>query len=80
MLRKIIKFPKMKVLFIVSVTALFFACREQGNKEESRPNILFILTDDQKWNTIHSLDNPYIHTPHLDKLAEEAFIFLNINP
>ncbi|MCK5801910.1 MAG: sulfatase-like hydrolase/transferase [Lentisphaeria bacterium] len=42
---------------------------------ESRPNILFILTDDQRHDTIGALGNPHIHTPNLDTLAENGFAF-----
>lgn len=39
-----------------------------------KPNILFILTDDQgAW----TLDNREIHTPHLDRLAAEGMKFEN---
>ena len=32
-----------------------------------RPNILFILADDQRWDTIGALGNPQIQTPNLDR-------------
>jgi len=35
----------------------------------SRPNILFFLTDDQRFDTIHALGNRRIHTPLLDRLV-----------
>lgn len=38
-------------------------------------NILWFCTDQQRWDTIHSLGNPYIHTPNLDRLAEEGVAF-----
>lgn len=38
-------------------------------------NILFIVTDDQRFNTIHALGNPDIITPHLDKLAHMGTAF-----
>lgn len=42
-----------------------------------RPNILFILSDDQRWDTIHALGNPEIETPNLDRLVEKGFHFNN---
>lgn len=39
------------------------------------PNILFICTDQQRWNTIGALGNPYVHTPFLDQLVEEGVSF-----
>jgi arylsulfatase A-like enzyme len=43
----------------------------------ARPNILFILSDDQRWDTIHALGNPEIDTPHLDRLVDRGFVFDN---
>src|SRR4051812_3846043 len=46
--------------------------------KSNRPNILFILTDDQRWDTIHALGNPEIQTPNLDRLVESGFHFNNV--
>ncbi len=43
----------------------------------SKPNILFILTDDQRWDTIHALGNSEIKTPNLDRLVQKGFHFNN---
>lgn len=42
---------------------------------ERRPNILFILADDQRFDTIAALGNPAIHTPNLDKLVSRGTAF-----
>ena len=42
---------------------------------EGAPNILWICTDQQRWDTIGSLGNPHIRTPHLDALAKEGMAF-----
>ncbi len=39
------------------------------------PNILFIFTDQQRSDTIHSGGNPVIKTPHLDRLVREGTLF-----
>ena len=31
--------------------------------------------DQQRWDTIHSLGNPYIHTPNIDRLVKEGVAF-----
>lgn len=38
-------------------------------------NIVFILTDDQRFDTIHALGNPDIQTPHLDELVASGISF-----
>ncbi|MBR2411630.1 MAG: sulfatase-like hydrolase/transferase [Clostridia bacterium] len=40
-----------------------------------RPNVLFIVTDDQRWDTIHALGNDEIITPNLDRLTYEGCAF-----
>ncbi|MCB0646274.1 MAG: sulfatase-like hydrolase/transferase [Saprospiraceae bacterium] len=39
------------------------------------PNILWICTDQQRWNTIGALGNPFVKTPNLDKLVKEGVSF-----
>ncbi|MGB0370070.1 MAG: sulfatase family protein [Opitutales bacterium] len=40
-----------------------------------RPNIVFLLSDDQKWTDYGFMGHPDIQTPNLDKLAEESLLF-----
>jgi arylsulfatase A-like enzyme len=40
-----------------------------------RPNVLFLLSDDQRPDTIHALGNPIIRTPNLDRLVETGAAF-----
>ncbi|EON78389.1 Arylsulfatase [Lunatimonas lonarensis] len=47
------------------------------NEIESRPNILFILTDDQAFSTIGALGNTRIQTPTMDGLVTEGTHFTN---
>lgn len=57
--------------FITTATAGVTA----GAQKQARPNILWICTDQQRWDTIHSLGNPHIRTPNLDKLAASGVAF-----
>jgi N-acetylgalactosamine-6-sulfatase len=41
----------------------------------SKPNILFILTDDQGWGDAKRFGHPYMLTPALDRLAREGTWF-----
>ena len=40
-----------------------------------RPNILFIFTDQQRFDALGAAPNPIIKTPHLDRLAREGVLF-----
>lgn len=42
-----------------------------------RPNVLFILADDQRYDTVHALGNDEIITPNLDRLVREGTSFVN---
>jgi len=42
-----------------------------------RPNILFLFTDDQRFDTIRALGNPDIATPNLDALVGRGTAFTN---
>lgn len=40
-----------------------------------KPNLLFIFTDQQRYDTVGPYGNPNIKTPNLDKLAESSAVF-----
>ncbi len=44
---------------------------------DSRPNILFFFTDDQRFNTIRALGNDEIITPNIDALVRRGTAFTN---
>ena len=41
----------------------------------TRPNILWITTDQQRYDTVHALGNDAINTPNLDRLCREGTAF-----
>lgn len=45
--------------------------------QDVRPNIIFILTDDQRWDALGYAGNTIIQTPEMDKLAHEGTYFKN---
>ncbi len=44
-------------------------------EEETLPNFLFIIADDQAYNTIHALGNTRVETPNIDKLVQNGMTF-----
>ncbi len=42
-----------------------------------RPNVVFILTDDQRWNCLGLADNSAMATPNIDRLGREGVYFRN---
>jgi len=41
----------------------------------TRPNVLFVFTDDQRFDTLSALGNSEIETPNLDRLVEQGTTF-----
>jgi arylsulfatase A-like enzyme len=41
------------------------------------PNIIFLLTDDQRWDTMGCAGNPIIQTPNMDAMANDGVRFTN---
>src|SRR5437867_13154867 len=41
----------------------------------TRPDILFIMTDQQRFDTIAALGNSHIYTPNLDRLVRRRIAF-----
>jgi N-acetylglucosamine-6-sulfatase len=57
------------------VLALVVGCA--GAREVARPNVLVIITDDQRWDAMSGAGHPFLRTPHLDRLAAEGARFAN---
>ncbi|MEO1450344.1 MAG: sulfatase, partial [Bacteroidota bacterium] len=47
----------------------------QNTREKQRPNIIFILTDDQRYDAIGYVGNQLVHTPEMDLLAAQGAYF-----
>jgi len=52
------------------------ASAETGTQKE-RPNIVFILSDNFRWDCMGFMNHPFIETPALDRLAREGIVFSN---
>ena len=48
---------------------------ERLNIMNKRPNVLILLTDDQRAGTIHALGNEIIKTPNMDRIVERGTSF-----
>ena len=44
---------------------------------DSRPNIIFIITDQQRFDTIRAHGFPHVDTPNIDRLSSEGVTFTN---
>lgn len=44
-------------------------------KAGDKPNIVFIISDDQHWQDYGFMGHPIIQTPHLDRLTKESLVY-----
>ncbi len=70
---------RLAALFLLGLAAAAAANHSTARAEDrpAKPNILFVYTDDQRWDTIAALGNPEIKTPNLDGLVNRGFHFNN---
>jgi arylsulfatase A-like enzyme len=68
----------MKKAFNIILTALLLSPLAALHAADVlKPNILIILTDDQRWNTLGCMGDTNVLTPHIDQLAKEGVLFQN---
>jgi len=60
-----------------ALAALVLAPVLHGQKPDRRPNIVFLLTDDQNTDSLGCYGNPDVKTPNIDKLAADGMVFDN---
>lgn len=60
---------------LVTIGLLVLASVHDANAESNRPNILFIMTDQHRWDCIGANGNELIKTPNIDRLASEGANF-----
>ena len=51
--------------------------RPSAAANDSRPNIVFILIDDLRWDELGCAGHPFIKTPNIDRIAREGAMFRN---
>ena len=66
--------------FVSAITLLMLAslCLAQSDqRKQLRPNIVFILIDDLRWDELGIAEHPFIKTPHIDRIGKEGALFRN---
>jgi arylsulfatase A-like enzyme len=70
----------MKHFIILSIAILFAAVLSvegqiKAETAEDRPNILYLMADDQSTYTLGCYGNADVQTPHIDQLADDGIVF-----
>jgi len=75
LIKKGINSKNLITTFII-VFSVFYSCKSiKNNKEESKPNIIFIFADDWGYGDLGVYGNKEVITPNLDKMASEGTRF-----
>lgn len=67
----------MNRLLLLLVALLGVAPCARADEQPARPNIVFVLVDDLRWNALGFMGDRIVQTPHLDKLAARSTVFRN---
>lgn len=59
------------------VFGLLLALTVPGRAAAKRPNVLFILVDDLRWDALSCTGHPVSRTPNIDRIAKEGATFRN---
>lgn len=62
----------MKAFFLICLFAVSSAFAA-----DLRPNIVFVITDDQRWDSLGCTGHPVAKTPNIDRIAKEGVLFKN---
>ncbi|MDQ6631200.1 MAG: sulfatase, partial [Verrucomicrobiota bacterium] len=65
-----------KVFRLIFISLCFMAATA-GRATETRPNIIFILIDDLRWDALSCMGHPVARTPNIDRIAKEGALFKN---
>jgi len=66
----------------ITAAAIALVCATLGlaqtrEGKQPRPNIVFILVDDLRWDELGIAGHPYVKTPNIDRIGKEGVVFRN---
>lgn len=64
-----------RILLLTILTGAFYGPASTQSNSSNPLNVVIVLVDDLGWNDVGYAGSALYHTPHLDKLAEEATVF-----
>lgn len=67
----------LRITFYLVIGGLLTQCKNHDTSYAQRPNVLFILIDDQRNDVLSYVGHPIIQTPTIDGLAASGLTFTN---
>ncbi len=65
------------IKWIITVIVVGFSAVVAAQRN-GKPNIIFLLTDDQRWDSLGCMGNPVVQTPNIDEMAAHGALFKNM--
>ncbi|MGZ8845287.1 MAG: sulfatase family protein [Pyrinomonadaceae bacterium] len=62
---------------LISLMLAPFGLARPAAAQQLRPNIVFILIDDLRWDELGISGHPYVKTPAIDRIGKEGAVFRN---
>jgi arylsulfatase A-like enzyme len=69
--------PMNRRIFVLATVLFAFAISSRSAETNIRPNIVFILVDDLRWDAFGCMGHPFVKTPNIDRIAKEGALFKN---
>src|SRR5215471_16021458 len=66
---------RLRLLLVLQTSGI--SPQPSAAQNSSRPNIVFILIDDLRWDELGCVGHPYLQTPYIDRIAKEGALFRN---
>ena len=70
-----------KAFYLIFSTLFLVSCAEKKKEDQpenqTRPNILFIMSDDHAYQAISAYSDHLIQTPNIDRIGKEGIVFTN---
>src|SRR5262245_60093226 len=66
-----------RMSFIALVVVFLMPALAQAQASRKKPNVIVIVTDDQRWNAMSIAGHPHLRTPNIDRLGKEGVWFKN---
>jgi uncharacterized sulfatase len=62
---------------LIALSILLVSCGADETSVDKKPNVLFIISDDQKWDDFSFMGHDIVDTPNIDTLASQSAVFEN---
>jgi arylsulfatase A-like enzyme len=68
---------EVKAMRVLSLVFLALLPASAVAAPKKQPNVVIVITDDQRWDALSCAGHPYLKTPNLDRIAREGVRFKN---